>query len=175
MADDIFDVVNENDEVVSSAPRSHVHANRLLHRSAHVLMFAGVGADRKILLQKRSMDKDTYPGVYTTSCSGHIDSGETYDEGVVREMAEETGLKVDVSRLKKIGKISARRETGNEFTFVYEMECRGDEKFTPPPDEVESLEWVAVSEFERMVQDAPKKFTPAFRCVYEFYKSNRPE
>ena len=101
MADDIFDVVNENDEVVSSAPRSHVHANRLLHRSAHVLMFAGVGADRKILLQKRSMDKDTYPGVYTTSCSGHIDSGETYDEGVVREMAEETGIKVDVSRLKK--------------------------------------------------------------------------
>ena len=118
MSEDIFDIVDGLDSVVASAPRSEVHARGLRHRAAHVLMFCGSGAGRKILLQKRSASKDSYPLAYTTSCSGHVDSGEDYDAAAVREMREETGLEVDISRLKKIGKISACPETGNEFTFA---------------------------------------------------------
>ena len=75
MTDDIFDIVDCDDNVIGSAPRSLVHARGLLHRSAHVLIFTD-SLPRKILLQKRSMLKDSNPGLYTTSCSGHIDSGE---------------------------------------------------------------------------------------------------
>jgi len=173
MSEDIFDIVDGLDNVVASAPRSEVHARGLRHRAAHVLMFCGSGAGRKILLQKRSASKDSYPLAYTTSCSGHVDSGEDYDAAAVREMREETGLKVDISRLKKIGKISACPETGNEFTFVYELECEGDEKFSPPPDEVESLEWLGVAEFEDLARKEPQKFTPSFLRVYDFFLSTK--
>ena len=173
MSEDIFDIVDANDCVVGSAPRSYVHKNGLMHRASHVLMFKNSGEDKMILLQKRSATKDKYPCVYTTSCSGHVDSDEDYDTAVVREMAEETGLVVDINALKKIGKVSPCKETENEFTFVYQLQCTGDEKFNPPADEVESLDWVLVSEFEEMAKVDPTKFTPSFLCIYKFWKNSQ--
>ncbi|OLA86251.1 MAG: hypothetical protein BHW65_00720 [Verrucomicrobia bacterium CAG:312_58_20] len=170
MPDDIFDIVDENDRVVGSAPRSEVHAKGLLHRSAHVLIFSDSGGGRKILLQKRSKFKDSHPGIYTTSCSGHVDSGETYDEGAVREMREETGVRVSPSDLLKIGKIRACRDTGNEFSYVYELKIPESAPLEFPPEEVESLDWVYVADFEKSLSGHPEKFTPAFARVYEFYK-----
>ncbi len=122
MPDDIFDIVDSSDTVVGSAPRSIVHRERLMHRAAHILIFCIGSGGKKILLQKRSMSKDLYPGRYTTSCSGHVDSGETYDEAAVRELREETGVVASASDMFKVGKIKACAQTGNEFTFVYEME-----------------------------------------------------
>ncbi len=169
MSDDIFDIVDEKDNVIGSLPRTEVHRSGLMHRASHVLIFGNGGCD--ILLQKRSATKDLYPLAYTTSCSGHVDSGEDYDTAVVREMYEETGLKVDISQLEKVGKISPCEETGNEFTFVYKMECPLDTKFSPPREEVDSLRWLPLEEFERKISDNPKDFTPSFLKVYNFWKS----
>src|SRR5213078_1337255 len=101
MAEDIFDVVNERDEVVGSKPRSEVHRHGLKHRAVHVLVFNSRG---EIFLQKRSMHKDTFPGVWDSSSSGHLDSGEDYDTCALREVAEELGVKLDCcpQRLFKI-------------------------------------------------------------------------
>lgn len=173
MSEDIFDIVDKNDCVIGSAPRSHIHKNGLLHRASHVLMFKNCGGEKMILLQKRSATKDKYPLAYTTSCSGHVDSGEDYDTAVLREMAEETGLVVQLSDLVKIGKVSPCGETENEFTFVYEMQCSGEEKFNPPADEVESLDWVLLSDFEEMIKTTPQKFTPSFLYVYKFWKNSQ--
>lgn len=172
MPDDIFDIVDSNDTVVGSAPRSIVHRERLMHRAAHILIFCNVGGRKKILLQKRSMLKDSYPGRYTTSCSGHVDSGETYDEAAVRELSEETGVVASVADMRKVGKIKACARTGNEFTFVYEMEIPESTAFKFSPDEVESLEWADVADFESELSQHPENFTPAFACVYEFYKAS---
>lgn len=170
MPDDIFDIVDEDDRVIGSAPRSQVHAGGLLHRSAHVLIFSDSAGGRKILLQKRSKLKDSHPGIYTASCSGHVDSGETYDEGAVRELREETGVRVAASDLLKVGKIRARPDTGNEFSFVYELEIPESAPLEFPPEEVEALEWAYVADFEKSLAEQPENFTPAFAAAYEFYK-----
>ncbi len=169
MVEDIFDIVDENDNVVSRAPRAEAHAKRLMHRASHVLMFRNGG--REILLQKRSATKDSYPLAYTTSCSGHVDSGEDYDTAVVREMREETGLEVDISSLEKIGKVCPSEETGWEFTAVYKFDCKGDEILIAQPSEVEAFEWVSVDDFEIAYRKNPENFTPSFLKVYEFWKS----
>ena len=171
MADDIFDVVNERDEVVSSAPRSVVHARNLLHRSAQVLIFCDSVGGRKILLQKRSKYKDRHPLKYTASCSGHIDSGETYEQGAVREMLEETGIVCVASQLVEIGKLTPSEATGWEFAKVYEYICSESEKLSFPEDEVESLEWIDIPYFERLISENPELFTPMFLEVYSFYLS----
>ena len=76
MSEEIFDVVNEQDQVVGQKPRSEVHRLGLLHRAAHILVFNCRG---EVFLQKRSLTKDRQPGLWDSSASGHVDSGESYD------------------------------------------------------------------------------------------------
>ena len=71
--DEYFDVVDVQDRVVSQAPRREVHAQGWLHRAVHVLVFNRAGL---VFLQKRSMTKDMSPGLWDSSCSGHLDAGE---------------------------------------------------------------------------------------------------
>ena len=56
MNEDIFDVVNDDDEIIGRELRSVVHARELLHRAVHVLVYNAAG---QLFLQKRSMAKDT--------------------------------------------------------------------------------------------------------------------
>src|SRR6266542_4522429 len=99
MADEYFDVVNERDEPVRRALRSEVHANAWLHRAVHVLVFDD---HCRLFLQKRSMKKDTCPGLWDSSCSGHLDAGEDYDAAAIRELQEELGLSVTTPPLRWI-------------------------------------------------------------------------
>src|SRR5271156_2765821 len=89
--DEIFDVVNDQDEVIGQRSRGEVHRLGLKHRAVHVLVFNGRG---EVFLQKRSMQKDTFPGAWDSSASGHLDSGEDYDACAARELREELGLTV---------------------------------------------------------------------------------
>ena len=86
---EIFDVVNDRDEVIGSAPRNEVHRLGLMHRATHVLVFNSRG---ELFLQKRSQKKDRQPGLWDSSASGHVDKGETYDACAARELKEELGL-----------------------------------------------------------------------------------
>ena len=89
MNEEIFDVVNERDEVIGQATRQEVHRLGLLHRAVHVLVFNSSG---QVFLQKRSLKKDRQPGVWDSSASGHVDRGEDYDACAARELREEIGL-----------------------------------------------------------------------------------
>ena len=86
MTEEIFDVVDSNDQVIDQRPRSEVHRLGLLHRAIHLLVFNSKG---ELFLQKRSMKKDCFPGTWDSSASGHVDSGEDYDICALREHLEE--------------------------------------------------------------------------------------
>lgn len=165
MAEDIFDVVDEDNNVVSTAPRSVVHSLGLRHRAVHVVIYSQSEKGRKILLQKRSASKDLYPNLYTTSCSGHVDSGESYEVAVVREMKEETGLVVNISELTPLDITPACKETGYEFTKVYEFYCDEDTEFVYSKDEVEAFEWIMEDEFFKLIDSNSELFTPSFLYV----------
>lgn len=164
--DEIFDVVDTRDNVIARLPRAEVHAKKLLHRAVHAIFFNARG---DLLLQKRSMLKDRFPGIYTTSCSGHVDSGEDYETALVRECSEELGVRTKISDYKYIGKISPCEETDCEFVKIYTITHEGP--FSFPPDEVQSLEWMPRDVFETEIKRAPELFTPSFLKVYEFYKN----
>ena len=67
---EVFDVVNEKDEVVGEAIRGEVHRNpKLIHRAVHIWVLNDRG---EILLQQRSLTKDKAPGQWDISCAGHV-------------------------------------------------------------------------------------------------------
>lgn len=159
-AEDIFDIVNERDEVIDRKPRSEVHARGLLHRAVHVLVFNSQG---EIFLQKRSMKKDRQPGVWDSSCSGHVDSGEDYDQTAVRELHEEIGLKLSIPP-QRLFKIDACAETDAEFVWVYRCENNGP--FQLQPDEIEKGDWFSPDFVSQWIDEKPQEFATAFVYIW---------
>jgi len=159
MTEDIFDVVNDRDEPVGRAPRREVHARGLLHRAVHILVFDGSG---RVFLQKRSLRKDTCPGRWDSSCSGHVDAGEEYDHAASRELQEELGLAG--ARPVRWFRLDACVETAGEFTWVYRLRSAGP--FVLHPDEIDGGEWLAPAEVSRRVAARPDDYAPAFRLVW---------
>lgn len=160
MSEEIFDVVNDQDEVVGQQPRREVHRLGLKHRATHVLVFNAAG---QVFLQKRSMKKDRQPGVWDSSASGHVDSGEDYDTCVVRELGEEIGLHVRTTP-QRLFKLPASPETDQEFVWVYR--CQAEGPFRLHPDELERGDWFAPEEVTRWMAERPQDFASALLVIW---------
>jgi len=167
MPEDIFDIVNKHDEVIGRKPRSEVHAQGLLHRAVHVLVFNSKG---EIFLQKRSMKKDRQPGVWDSSCSGHVDSGEDYDETALRELGEELGLRLTAAP-QRLFKIDACEETDAEFVWVYR--CKSEGPFQLHPDEIETGGWFAPEHVTKWIAEKPEEHATAFVLIWKLFLSHK--
>jgi len=160
--DEIFDVVNEHDEVVGQSTRREVHARGLLHRAVHVLVFNARG---QVFLQKRSMAKDSAPGCWDSSCSGHLDAGEDYLPAAVRELDEEIGLKIAGSHLlTPVLHSAACADTGNEFVWVYRLASEGP--FVLSPAEIECGDWFVPDAVTRAIAEKPEAYARSFRYLW---------
>ena len=155
-----FDVVDEADIVVSRATRQEVHAHGLRHRAVHVLVFNRAG---KLFLQKRSRSKDTAPGAWDSSASGHVAAGEAYDTCAVRELREELGLRAPSGPVRWL-RLPACDETGQEFVWVYRLEAEGPLKLHP--GEIERGAWLAPAEVARRVRVRPAAYASSFRLIW---------
>ncbi|MCL4785637.1 MAG: NUDIX domain-containing protein [Verrucomicrobia bacterium] len=160
MNEEIFDVVNEQDEVIDRRPRGEVHRLGLKHRATHVLVFNARG---EVFLQKRSLKKDRQPGVWDSSASGHLDAGEDYDACAVRELGEEIGLNVSQPP-QRLFKIEACEETDQEFVWVYR--CQHDGPFTLHPEEIDEGGWFTPAEVTRWMKDRPQDFASALLLIW---------
>jgi len=167
MSEDIFDVVNERDEVIGRERRSVVHRTGLKHRAVHVFVFNSRG---EVFLQKRSMSKDSSPGLWDSSASGHLDCGEDYDACAVRELREEIGL--DVSECpRRLFKVAACDRTGQEFVWLYQ--CASEGPFTLHPEEIERGDWFTPEQVTQWVRERPEDFAPAFVLLWEQFQFGR--
>lgn len=83
------DVVDRHDVVLRTVPRSVMRRERLLHRAVYVAVFRPDGA---LLIHRRSETKDIWPGRWDIAVGGVVAAGESWDEAVRREIAEEIGV-----------------------------------------------------------------------------------
>lgn len=165
-ADELFDVVDQNDRVIGRARRADVHARGLRHRAVHVLVFDPEG---RLGVQRRSFEKDTLPGTWTTSCSGHVDAGEDYFSAARRELAEEIGIAlVDPSRLIFCFGLAACRKTGMEFVHVYCLDWEG--AINCDTAEIIDFQWLAPDDLNAEIGANRRKYAPSFRYVWETYQ-----
>ena len=160
---EIFDIVDDQDRVIGQATRAEVHARELKHRAVHVLLFNPRG---ELLVQKRSPGKDTFPGRFDSSASGHLASGEDYDSCAVRELYEELGLDLPSSALQKCFQIAACRETGWEFVRVYA--AQGDYRPVINADEITSVAYWPLARIRSLISEQPDLWAPSFvRVLHE--------
>ena len=108
---EFLDVVDERGlptgEVVS---REEAHRCGIRHRTAHVWIVRIRDGRLQILLQKRSDEKDSYPGCYDISSAGHIPAGVDFVESALRELREELGVQASPEELELCGQRQIRFE-----------------------------------------------------------------
>lgn len=158
--DELFDVVDEHDRVTGQATRRAVHANGWRHRAVHVLVFDRAG---HVFLHKRSQSKDLFPGLWDSSCAGHVGAGEDYDGTARRELEEELGLRPAQDPVQ-ILQLPAQPMTGWEFVRVYRLEHDGP--FRLDPDEIECGAWFAPTDVDRWLAERPDEVAPALRLIW---------
>ena len=175
-------------EVVS---RDEAHRDGIRHRTAHVWVIraknsgsetgeqasaentgnsanAGKPGDQasatsayEVLLQKRSMEKESYPGQYDTSSAGHIPAGEEPLESALRELREELGIEATPEQLHYAGMFRIKYEEefhgkpfrDNEVTRVYVYwEPVDESKLTLQASEVDEVRWFDLDEVWEEIQ-----------------------
>lgn len=161
--EDIFDIVNDRDEVIGKAPRSVVHREGHLHRAAHIWLLHSSG---EILIQLRSAAKDRHPRTWDSSASGHVDSGEDYATAAHRECCEELGLPA-APALVEIASCTDTRELDQEFVRVYRGHCEGP--FSPRAGEVDELKWIKPEDLGAWMEREPGAFAPSFLHLWNKY------
>ena len=164
VSDELLDVVNENDEVIGVKSRGEIHAEGLMHRAVHILLFNNAG---ELFLQKRSLSKDEQPGKWDSSAAGHVDSGEGYLDCACREINEELGIVVD-RPLQALFKLPAALRTGNEHCMVYHY-CF-DGPLVLQDDEIDDGEWVDSATMDRRVTAEDPLLTEAVSLIWRRYR-----
>ena len=162
---ELFDVVDRSDRVIGQTSRERVHKGNLLHRAVHVLVQS---RPDRWLLQMRSDRKDLDPSLWTSSCSGHVDSGEGYRDCATRECMEELGLEAPPRKLREVFRCSPCSETGNEFVRVYLFRSTG--KASPNPAEICDLKELGLDEIEFELASDPKGYSQSFRHLFPFVR-----
>lgn len=135
--DEVFDRVDEQDRVIGQVRRGDAHQNSsLLHRSVQTLLFDTRG---RVLLQRRSLRKDLFPGYFCASASGHVLSGDDYETTALRELREELGVEVP---LRHVGVALVRSPMESEMTALFVGRCDGPFTFDPvETDGGEFFDW----------------------------------
>lgn len=159
--EEYFDVVNDHDVVLESLPRSEVHRRKLKHRAVHVFVFR---PDGRMLIHQRSVTKEEFPSVWTSSCSGHVSAGETYEQSAPRELQEELGISAPLTWLNKF---DACADTSWEFTVLFSATTT--EQPIPDPGEMTEIRWLQTSEIQGWMTNQPDDFSPAFRVLFKWY------
>lgn len=164
---EIFDIVDSDDRVVGQATRAEVHARKLFHRAVHILIFTPGGT---LILQRRSLAKDTCPGLLSSSCAGHVDSGESYGFAALRELEEELGINAQAEKhLEFVGMQKPSAANGFEFVRIYALR-----HFTgtlrPNTAEIDVLELFSPDSLAEAMRETPEDFAPSFITVWnEFF------
>jgi isopentenyldiphosphate isomerase len=158
--DELIDVRDEAGEPTGEVVwKSEAHRRGLWHRCFHGWVF-GVGAGEPYLLvQRRAVGKDTWPGYLDLTAGGHLAAGEEPVDGL-REVEEELGLRVDAGRLVPLGTRRAELEIpgglDREFQDVFLI--RDD---TPPgelrlqEEEVEAVLSIGLDDAEGLASGGP--------------------
>jgi isopentenyldiphosphate isomerase len=87
--EEMVDLVDEEDHVIGRAPRREVRARNLLHREVAAIV-RGPGGE--VYVHRRTDTKDVFPGMYDMFVAGVVTSGESYEDAIRRELAEELGI-----------------------------------------------------------------------------------
>ena len=152
---EFLDVVDESGNPTGeTVSRSDAHRKGIAHRTSHVWIIRRINERVQILLQKRSMQKESFPGKYDTSSAGHIPAGFEPVGSALRELEEELGIRVNYQR-QFHGSLYIDNEYVNVFVYHGKVDPEG---LSLQASEVDDVQWFDLDETIREIQFSRERF-----------------
>ncbi len=183
-----FDVVDGNGVPTGEVTeREEAHSKGIRHRTAHIWIIRDTRDGVQVLLQKRSENKDSFPGRFDTSSAGHIQAGDEPRESAIRELEEELGITADPADLEFAGTFRIRYELefhdrifrDNEIAFVYVYRKPVlAEQLHLQEEEVEKVQWFGLEETYRECLEHNRKFCvpiPGLETLRRFLREGKAD
>jgi isopentenyldiphosphate isomerase len=145
--DEPVEWIGDDDQVIQIVARSQMRARHLRHRCVYL---AVVGSDGRLLVHRRSPEKDLWPARWDVAAGGVMDVDEAWDDGARRELAEELGL-VDVE-LEPVG--DGRYDDSDVHLLARMYLVRSDGPFTFDDGEVTEARFVTPAELAQLRAEA---------------------
>ncbi|MFD4528040.1 NUDIX hydrolase [Streptomyces sp. NPDC058470] len=147
-ADEILDIVDENDQVIGQSPRGEVYALGLRHRAVFI---QARDAEGRIFVHRRTPTKLVFPSLYDMFVGGVVGAGETYEDAALREAEEELGVS-GLPRPVPLFKFLYDNGAGQTWwSSVYEVRC--ELPVDPQVEEVAWYDFLPEEEVERHLAD----------------------
>ena len=152
---EFLDIVDEfGNPTGETVSREKAHKKGIRHRTSHLWLYSVHDGKIFVLAQKRSQNKDSYPGCFDISSAGHIPAGFDFVESALRECSEELGVSLSAEDLTFIGqrKFEYTREFhgapfhDNQISNVYIAKVDYNTVFTPQESELECAKWFEFSD-----------------------------
>lgn len=162
--DEYLDLVDENDVVVGCKLRSEVHAEKLRNYRAINLFIRN--SKGELWIPRRTAHKRLYPLGLDFSCAGHVQSGDTYEQTLKKEVMEELNIDTDTVRVRFLGKTTPR-DGVSCFQMNYEIES--DEAPSYNPNDFIEYYWLKPEDVVRRVENgdvAKSSLVPLIRLYY---------
>ncbi|HWU05248.1 MAG TPA: NUDIX domain-containing protein [Streptomyces sp.] len=141
-ADEILDIVDENDVVVGQAPRGEATARGLRHRCVFIEARDAAG---RVFVHRRTATKLVFPSHYDMFVGGVVGAGESYDEAALREAEEELGVS-GLPRPVPLFKYLYESPQHSWWSYVYEVRC--ELPVRPQAEEVDRHTFLTDAELE---------------------------
>jgi 8-oxo-dGTP pyrophosphatase MutT (NUDIX family) len=158
MSAEIVSIVDSTNSVIGAMPRNEMRGQSVIYQVTYILVF-NTGGD--LLVQRRTDIKDVYPGLLDFAAGGVVLAEESYEESAARELEEELGISVPLTRhfdiwFEDTTCSPANRNWGRVFSCVH------DGPFSLQPSEVVSVEILPA---DKALAIDPGQVTPDSRQV----------
>jgi isopentenyldiphosphate isomerase len=123
-------------------PRKEVITNKLWCRTTNIFV---LNTEGQILCHQRSIEKERFPGAWSTHFGGHVTKDESFKISALKELEEEIGLKVNPFQL--IPWRTSRKEASRVWMRDYLTVFQGDiTTLQLQKGEIDYVEWKNVEE-----------------------------
>lgn len=152
--DELMDLVDENDVVIGQKLRSEIYAEEIYN--FRVVNAFVINQKGELWIPRRSAHKRRYPSCLDLGVGGHVESGESYDQALAREVKEELNLDVSQLDVRLLGHLYPHKDNVSVFMQVYEIHL--DEVPDYNRDDFVAFFWMKPQELmDKIKQGVPAK------------------
>jgi len=166
IVDELLDLVDENGNVIAVMERTQVFAQGLRNFRLAIILIKDTQNNHFVV--RRAYEKPQYPGALC-HVSGCVQSGETYQQGFLRELQEETGIDATHMNYSLLGYLNPFIDNCNGYSAVYEVIVE-DSNIQRNQQDFAEVFWLSLSQIKKLIADG-EVVTPNFPLLYERFYS----